>query len=136
VIYIRQYTAKFLDDIDIKCGIEIAEHIPQIKVTGNNRRNIFLVVKEALNNIVKHAAASEVKLKISFDDALHVSIHDNGKGIPETMINNSSGNGVANMCKRMRQLDSDLQIVNSQGTTVAFSIPLQKPITRKCYFMT
>ena len=55
ISYTRQYAVSYLDDLDIKCEVEITENIPDIIVTGNNRRSVFLLVKEALNNIAKHS---------------------------------------------------------------------------------
>jgi signal transduction histidine kinase/streptogramin lyase len=123
IIYIRQYAIKFLDNVDISCHINVPENIPDVHISGTNRRNIFLIVKEALHNIVKHAEASSVEMKIFFDDALHISIYDNGKGIPQDI--QPGGNGMRNMYTRAKALHGSMHVENRSGTTIHFSSLLQ-----------
>jgi signal transduction histidine kinase len=96
------------------------------------RHNLFLVVKEALNNIVKHARATEVCLRLSVKDkTLSLVIKDNGCGFdlahsalhtPHSPL----GNGLVNMRERMTQLGGQLTVesVPGQGTRIAISAPL------------
>jgi signal transduction histidine kinase len=124
VIYIRQFALKFLDDVDIFCKLKVQENIPELVVSGNTRRDIFLLVKEALHNAVKHADASLIQLSVDVDDSLHIIVSDNGKGISNDVLNANNGNGLQNMRKRAEQLQGNLQITNHDGTTITFSVPL------------
>jgi signal transduction histidine kinase len=124
VSYTRQYAVSYLDDIGIRCNVETTENIPDITVTGNNRRSVFLLVKEALNNIAKHSGASIVDIKFEVNNNLHIHVHDNGRGFT-TNIHNVHGNGLVNMQRRIQKLKGEMQILNSDGTRVDFDIPIK-----------
>lgn len=124
VSYTRQYAVSYLDDIGIRCNVETTENIPDITVTGNNRRSVFLLVKEALNNIAKHSGASCVDIKFEINNKLHIHVHDNGRGFT-TNLQNVHGNGLVNMQRRIQKLKGEMQIVNTNGTRVDFDIPIK-----------
>ncbi|MGB4771012.1 MAG: two-component regulator propeller domain-containing protein [Chitinophagaceae bacterium] len=123
VAYTRQYTVGYLDDLNIDYHFNTPDQIPDIAVLGKNRRNVFLLVKEALNNIAKHANANSVDVDISIDDELHIRIHDDGVGFHESMI--VPGNGLGNMRKRVQSLKGEMVILNGMGTTIKFDIPVK-----------
>jgi signal transduction histidine kinase len=76
------------------------------------------VVKEALQNIIKHAKATEVKIILSKEpDGLSLVIHDNGKGIDFNNIRQFS-NGLKNMKKRMQDVEIEFAIANENGTKI------------------
>jgi len=82
VAYIRSYSLEYFEDSGIACRITIPENLPNIVVSGEIRRNVFLVVKEALNNVLKHSRATEVTITLErVTDGLKLFIHDNGTGI-------------------------------------------------------
>jgi signal transduction histidine kinase len=62
--YIRSYALEYFENSGIDCQISIEENIPNIAVGGELRRNIFLVVKEALSNILKHSNATAVHITL------------------------------------------------------------------------
>jgi signal transduction histidine kinase len=118
IAYIRSYSLEYFEDTGINCHITIPENLPNIVVTGTIRRNVFLVVKESLNNIVKHAGATEVHITLTkVADGLKLFIQDNGKGIDFEKLR-QFGNGLKNMKKRMNDLGIDFKIENSNGTLV------------------
>ena len=118
VAYIRSYALEYLDSTGIDCKTSMPENLPELEVSGEVRRNIFLVVKEALNNIVKHSGATEVKLILQEENnGLALLIHDNGKGIDFEKIR-QFGNGLKNMKKRMDDLGIEFSIENNNGTVV------------------
>jgi signal transduction histidine kinase/ligand-binding sensor domain-containing protein len=131
IAYIRRYAVKHLDDVGIDCLFKQPEKIPDIEVDGITRRNIFLLVKEALNNVVKHANATEVKMSVTMDDSLQIIIHDNGKGIPADMLQNRNGNGLRNMQQRVMELKGVMEITNHEGTTVQFNLPVSSSNTKR-----
>jgi signal transduction histidine kinase len=84
------------------------------------RRNIFLVVKESLHNILKHSAANDLWLEISITQGKFImSIRDNGHGICLEKVSRFS-NGLNNMKKRMADIGGALEINSkvNEGTTV------------------
>jgi signal transduction histidine kinase/streptogramin lyase len=123
VAYTREFAVSYLDDFDLRCRIDIPDAIPDMPVTGRNRRDIFLLVKESLNNIVKHANATEVQLGMRFGRELHVSIRDNGKGFDPSSVRRGA-NGLNNMRKRVKRLRARMDIRSNEGTSVQFDIPL------------
>ncbi len=118
VAYIRSYTTEYLDGTGIKPRISIPENLPHLIVNGTIRRNIFLVIKEALQNIVKHSNATEVVITMEKEpEGLSLTLHDNGKGIDLDNIRQFS-NGLKNMKKRMNDLGFEFSVENNTGTIV------------------
>ncbi len=118
IAYIRSYALEYFEDTGVACKINIAENLPNIQVIGEIRRNVFLVIKEALNNILKHAKATEVSITlVRVEDGLTLYIQDNGIGINMDTLR-QFGNGLKNMKKRMHDLDIEFNIENKNGTLI------------------
>ena len=86
------------------------------------RHNLLLVVKEALNNIARHAKASEVRLNIVVSqNQITVTIEDNGCGF-ENAPDNASSDGLRNMRQRMEEISGDFCLESrlGAGTRVVF----------------
>lgn len=116
--YIRSYALEYFENTGINCHINIPENLPNIEVIGEIRRNVFLVVKEALNNILKHSKATEVNITLErVPDGLTLYIHDNGIGINLDELR-QFGNGLKNMKKRMEDIAADFNIENRNGTLI------------------
>jgi signal transduction histidine kinase len=123
VAYIRSYACEFLENTNIDCVVLIPDRIPNVILSGEKRRNIFLCVKESLNNVVKHSRASKVVINFEFDEQIRIVISDNGQGIDKQKLR-EFGNGLTNMRKRMQGIDGDFQIENKNGTTSVLSVPV------------
>jgi signal transduction histidine kinase len=124
VVYIRSYTRQFLDDHQLPVQFDIPDSIQELNVSGPMKRNLFLVVKEVLHNIIKHAAATGVFFVIQIrDGSLILSIRDNGKGIYGS-DQNRFGNGLKNMERRMREINGKISIASEQGTTIVLEVPV------------
>lgn len=121
--YARAYTVEYLSQNAIESDIQTAEHLPNVFVSGEFRRNIYLTVKEALHNIVKHSQATHVKVNVETNKELFISIHDNGIGFDEKNTRPFS-NGIANMKKRIESLGGSLEIKNTEGSTIIITVPL------------
>lgn len=118
IAYIRSYSLEYFEDSGINCRITIPENLPNIVVSGEIRRNVFLVVKEALNNVLKHSGATEVSITLErVHDGLKLFIHDNGKGIDFEKLR-QFGNGLKNMKKRMDDINIHFSIENNNGTLI------------------
>jgi signal transduction histidine kinase len=125
VSYIRKYSMEFFETTPISCHIIQPDSIPSIQIEGDFRRNIFLVVKEALNNILKHSEANKVDIKFDIKShSMSITIHDNGNGIDESKLS-EFGNGLVNMEKRMKDIGGRFTIRNQDGTVVEISIPIK-----------
>lgn len=125
VAYIRSYAIEYFENTGINCTVNIAADLPDIAVNGAIRRNVFLVVKEALNNVLKHSKATEVILMLKKEHTvISLLIQDNGTGIDFENLRRF-GNGLKNMKDRMNKSGIDFFIENKNGTLVT----LQKTIT-------
>jgi signal transduction histidine kinase len=123
ISYIRSYALEYLDGTSIVCKVYIPGNIPEIEITGDKRRNLFLCVKETLNNMLKHAKASEVMIDISTDESLMIKIWDNGVGIDLKNIR-QFGNGLQNISRRMQIIGGSFTIQNDNGTVTTLILPL------------
>lgn len=121
--YTRSYAVGYLSQNDIHCTVDMPETLPAGFVNGEFRRNIFLSVKEALHNIVKHSKATNVFIKMKTGKTITISIKDNGTGFEDTAIRPYS-NGLHNMKKRMNDIGGRLEIKNENGVTVNLTAPL------------
>jgi signal transduction histidine kinase len=118
IAYIRSYSQEYFENTGVRCKIDIMEGLPNVEVSGAVRKNVFLVVKETLNNILKHAKATEVSIALQrVPDGLALYIQDNGVGIDLDKIRRF-GNGLKNMKKRMEEMNIDFAIENKNGTLV------------------
>ncbi len=118
VAYIRSYSVEYFENTGINCIINLPEELPNLVVAGAIRRNVFLVVKESLNNILKHSGATEVRITLEkVSDGLKLLIHDNGKGIDFEKLR-QFGNGLKNMKKRMDDIGITFTIENKNGTLI------------------
>jgi ligand-binding sensor domain-containing protein/signal transduction histidine kinase len=87
--YISAYTEDFLRTAGIRCRMDLPAELPACHVAAEQRYHLFLALKETLNNIVKHAHATEVWLHLRLETAsLTLSVEDNGCGLP------TNGDGV------------------------------------------
>ena len=123
IAHTRRYAVKYLRLANINCRFVSLDDLPSHTLSAEFRRNIFLVVKEVLHNVVKHSCASEVLFAVNFSDHnLEMKIEDNGKGfiIEES---HASGNGLSNMRKRIEDIGGFITIQSTcgKGTQVSFS---------------
>ena len=130
--YICKFAQDYLGLAGLRCRLEVPETFPRLTVSSAERHNLFLVVKETLNNIVKHAQAGEVWLRIQQDaEALTLVIEDNGKGFvkeaqAEPTLTGTGGHGIQNMKKRMARIGTrfEQQSEPGKGTLVRLILPL------------
>ncbi len=126
IAYIRRFIAEYLEKTSITYEFISSENYPDTGLSVEIRRNTYLVIREAVNNCVKHAAATNLTISIEFNTSgLHVSIRDNGKGF-ESHGTDKSGNGLKNMAKRIAEIQGELHINSDveKGTEINFRIPI------------
>jgi signal transduction histidine kinase len=125
IAYTRQHAVEFLQNHSLKYDFHAPDSIPDIHISGEQRRNIYLVIKESLHNIVKHSGASEVNISFQINKRLQACIHDNGKGF-QMQHQRRFGNGLKNMQQRMESIGGSFEIENNNGTTVKLYCPLHE----------
>jgi signal transduction histidine kinase len=124
--YVCKYAQGFLNPSPIRCRLEIEPDLPPMPFELPIRRNLFLAVKEAINNAAKYSGATELFLRIHRDGQnIVVVVEDNGKGF-DPLLADSDRNGLANMTERMNQVQGVCRINSSQGTgcRIEFVAPL------------
>jgi signal transduction histidine kinase len=124
VAYIRNYVQDYFENTNINCKINIAENLPNVIVGSQIRRNVFLVVKESLNNILKHAKASNVTISLIYQPTgLSLFIQDDGIGFDIENVRRF-GNGLKNMKRRMDEMNIDFSIENKNGSLITLHYSL------------
>lgn len=121
--YTRSYAVEYLSQNGIICQINMPDAPMTSFVSGEFRRNIFLAVKEALHNVVKHSQADQVSISITIDKHLTICLKDNGVGFDIESIRPHS-NGLTNIKKRMSDINGFADIQNKVGTTVILKAAL------------
>jgi PAS domain S-box-containing protein len=118
---------KRLEMVEKRASIQTKLSINQtIQLEPRIEEVLYWVVIEALNNITRHAHASEILVEFYVDStALTLSIKDNGVGFDPMDENNLGGQGLANMRERMQKINGSLEIFsnNGRGTTIFVTLP-------------
>jgi signal transduction histidine kinase len=118
--YIREYGFGFFENSSIKFSSNLVEASANVQLSGLQRKNLFLVVKECLNNVYKHSDAKNTWINIQFSDKLlSLEIHDDGKGITNEK---TLGNGLKNIQKRMREINGEVIFKTNNGTSVLLKV--------------
>lgn len=128
IAYIRAHAIEYFDSTPIECKVQLPALIPQAEVSGEKRRNIFLSIKEALNNAMKHSQASQIQIIISTNDKLlMIKICDNGVGIDADKLRRF-GNGLSNMRRRMESIDGSFKIESKIASEKNCVLTFEAPI--------
>jgi signal transduction histidine kinase len=118
--YIFQYAEDYFQDTGVSCRLDVPAQLPDRPLSTEVRHNVFMAVKEALNNALKHAEATEVRVGLGLNDGrLAVTISDNGRGFSFNQVR-SKGDGLENMKQRLVQIGGQLVLESlpGRGTTV------------------
>jgi signal transduction histidine kinase len=119
IIRMKEYAFPLMEANHIAFDFEVANAFKELQLDMNTRKFIYLIFKEAINNALKYAQATQIQASLRQQhDRLRMRIHDNGKGFdPETA---RQGNGLKNMQKRASELGGTIAIDSSasSGTTV------------------
>jgi signal transduction histidine kinase/ligand-binding sensor domain-containing protein len=121
--YIAHFANELFDGGAIHCRLDLPADLPARPLPPDLRHNIFLAVKEALTNALKHAGAREVRVSAkAADDALEIAVQDDGKGFDTK--GKSRGNGLGNMRRRVQAMGGEVDIDSQpgKGTTVRLSL--------------
>lgn len=122
ISYIRSYALEYFENTPVECKVITPDTIPHIELAGDKRRNVFLSVKESLNNVLKHSKGSHVQIRIETGDQLYIRIQDNGAGIDMQNLR-QFGNGLKNIAKRMESIGGSFDIRNENGTVTELRLP-------------
>lgn len=124
--YIFHYAQEYFQDTNIRCRLDLPPDLPDEKMSTEERHHLFMAVKEALNNILKHAAATEVHIALKIvDKTMVIAISDNGRGY-HTLTPDPTGDGMRNMRRRLEKIGGRFSITRPAGggTLVTMRLPV------------
>lgn len=128
VSYLCRHAESFFQPTPIRCRFDVEENLPVLPCDMSVRRNLFLAVKEALNNVLRHSGATEAHLRIHrTGGTLVVGIEDDGRGFDPAHAD-AQRNGLSNMRSRAEEAGGSFEIVSKPGggCQVTFRVPLSR----------
>jgi ligand-binding sensor domain-containing protein/two-component sensor histidine kinase len=120
----RRYAAEIFDGSNIVYSLEMNEQFANHKLGMEQRRDLFLIFKESINNIYKHAGAKKVTIQIGIEKKqLYLSITDDGKGFDTNLVTHR--NGLKNIEHRIQKWKGNLviQSATGKGTWIRIYLP-------------
>jgi signal transduction histidine kinase len=128
VEYIAHFAKELFEGDTARCRLDLPHDLPAQPLPPDVRHNIFLVVKEALTNALKHAGATEVRVqaKVS-EDVLEISVQDNGRGFDKFRLpEEGKRHGLGNMRSRADMIGGTLsvQTETGKGTIIMLTVKL------------
>jgi signal transduction histidine kinase len=116
--YLCEMASQLCDRTPCHCRLHVSELPQDLPVSSQVRHNVTLVVKEAINNAIKHAQSSEITITIQLNDqVLDIEIKDNGSGFQP--VTADAGYGLANMRQRMNDIGGSCSITSQPGSGAA-----------------
>ena len=126
VDYIAHFANELFEEHPTRCRLDCPHDLPARALPPDLRHNIFLIIKEALTNVARHAEAKVVHVQIKMEQQrLQIVIIDDGKGFDSSaMKNNGQHNGLENMRRRAEAVGGQLEIHSDlgQGTRKVFHL--------------
>ncbi len=126
IVRMREFGASVLDAKGIAYTFHGPAEVPALTLAAETKNNLYLILKEAINNVVKHAEAGRVEVWISIDaGALRLVVKDNGSGFDALSATHGlGGNGLRNMRARAHEMEADLSIKGIKGKGTVLSLIL------------
>ena len=121
----RRFAADMLTARNIEFHFQTPNGEKDVQLGANIRREVFLIFKESINNLVKHSGCIRVEVRFQIDqDKLELTIKDNGKGFDTSA--ESDGHGLTSMKERAVGLGAEIGIFSEpgRGTTTTLHVPL------------
>ncbi|MGC9346578.1 MAG: GAF domain-containing sensor histidine kinase [Anaerolineae bacterium] len=114
-----------LETVERRAGIEATLVVEgPVDLSPSSEEQVYHIVQEALNNALKHAAATGVTVRIASQERLTVEVADNGVGFDLERLSEEHGIGLTSMRERVESLGGELTLISSpgQGTRVVISL--------------
>ena len=128
VTYACKYAQDYLALAGLRYRLEVPAQLPESNIAPDLRHNVFLAFKESVNNVVKHAKATEVKIRVRLEaNKFTIEIEDDGRG-PGDAPKKTGRNGLRNMRKRMEDVGGKFTMTAGaeRGTIVRLASPITK----------
>jgi signal transduction histidine kinase len=127
VDYFCSFATNLLAGSRVACRLDVPVDLPSLAIEAQKRHELFLVFKECLNNVIKHAGASEVRISLKWENhSLRLTIKDDGCGFSVPGVSASKGNGLNNMRNRLQRVGGQVNIHSKpgEGTEVEVILPV------------
>ncbi len=127
VNYSGKYAQEYFALAGLRYRVDMPSQLPEVDLPPDVRHNVFLAFKESVNNVVKHAQATEVHIRLRLDEnSFRFEIEDNGRGL-EGAEQKSDRNGLRNMRKRMEDVGGSFSIgpAPEKGAIVRLAAPIK-----------
>lgn len=132
--YLAHYAVEYFQNTAVECELRLPRDVPHYPLSSEARHNLFLAFEEALNNVLKHSAATRVKVEMNASAReFELKVIDNGKGFEtvapvatEPLRGSRGRNGLSNMRQRMAGIGGECLVASkpAEGTVVTMRIPL------------
>jgi ligand-binding sensor domain-containing protein/signal transduction histidine kinase len=127
VTYACKYAQDYLALAGLRYRLEVPQPLPNAPLPPDTRHHVFLAFKEAVHNVVKHARANSVHVRLRLEPrCFHLEIEDDGRGLPPDVLASASDrNGLRNMRRRMEDVGGEFYIGPGRngGTLVRLTVP-------------
>jgi ligand-binding sensor domain-containing protein/signal transduction histidine kinase len=123
--YIAHFAEDHVNAAGLRCRLLLPPDPPARPLGADVRRHLYLAVKEAINNALKHARAAEIRVELRVEPrSLVVEVADDGRGLPADL--DPTGNGLENFRARMEATGGTVEVVTrpGAGTRLVFTVPL------------
>ncbi|MBI4662104.1 MAG: ATP-binding protein [Verrucomicrobia bacterium] len=135
ITYVCKYAQEYLEVAGLRYRLDVPAQLPEATILPEVRHNVFLAAKEAVTNVVRHAQATAVRIRLSLDSGTFtLEIEDNGRGfVSQEQQAAPSRNGLRNMRKRMEEIGGSFAIAPApeSGTVVRLTSPLHAVEVRR-----
>ena len=122
IVRLREYAIPLCEAKNITLNMNVDKSIHTMKLEMDERRSIYLIVKEAINNAVKYSGCKNLTVDFVDNYHLEISIKDDGCGFDTTLP--TSRNGLLNMEHRAKQIRADFSIKSelNAGTLILLKV--------------
>lgn len=127
--YVCRFADELFENTRVRCWQEVPTVLPKVPLGAEVRHNVFLALKEAFTNVLKHSGATEVWLRLALSEQeTCVTVEDNGRGFDFEKVK-AGGNGLGNMRSRLDECGGRMELASllGKGTTIRFIFTL--PLT-------
>lgn len=123
LLRMKEFAAEMLEPARINYYFAEEGSLEKTQLNLEQRKDIYMIFKEAVNNIVKYSEATEVNIIVQqYEDKLKMMITDNGNGFDARIA--SSGNGLKNMHSRAGEMGAAIRIDSIKGTGTSIVLEL------------
>jgi signal transduction histidine kinase len=132
--YLSHYAGEYFQNTSVECEVRLPRAIPHHPLSSEARHNLFLTFEETLNNVLKHAAATKVKVEMTVNaPEFEITVADNGRGFElrsTASVNGAArgprgGNGLRNMRQRLADIGGACDILSQPGSGTTVSLKLR-----------